>query len=280
MELQAATITRLPFWKMQGSGNDFILIDHRRAIIGEAERVPLVRRLCHPKFGVGADGLIFIEPSASAAFRWRFFNADGSEAEMCGNGGRCAARFAYLNQMAPAAMTFETLAGVIQAEVNGRRVKLGLGQPQYLQLDLTISLPDGDCQGHFINTGVPHVVVLVDDLESVPVVDWGRAIRYHELFQPAGTNVNFVRLSGPQELQIRTYERGVEAETLACGTGAVAAALIAARHLGMPSPVAVRPRSGELLTIYYTPQGDDFAAVFLEGDAVVVFQGEVWLDEL
>ncbi len=260
--------TRLPFWKMQGSGNDFILIDHRRPFIKEEECPALVRRLCQPKFGVGADGLILIEPAAWADFRWRFFNADGSEAEMCGNGGRCAARFAYLNGIAPASLTFETLAGLIQAEVKGRRVKLGLSQPRDLRLHLRIPLAERAWEGHFLNTGVPHVVLLVDELAAAPVAEVGRAIRFHELFQPAGTNVNFVRVSGPQELQIRTYERGVEAETLACGTGSVAAALIAARLFGLPSPVTVRPRSGEILTVHFTPQADSFAAVFLEGDAI------------
>lgn len=280
MPIEPTAPNRLPFWKMQGSGNDFILIDHRNPWVPEAERAPLARRLCQPKFGVGADGVIFIETSAQAAFRWRFFNADGSEAEMCGNGGRCAARFAYLNHLAPASLSFETLAGIIQAEVNGRRVKLGLSEPRELRLHLTIPLPQQDWEGHFINTGVPHVVLIVEDLETAPVAEVGRAIRYHELFQPAGTNVNFIRLSGPQELQIRTYERGVEAETLACGTGSVAAALIAARLQGLASPVTVRPRSGEILTVYFNAAAPNMAPVFLEGEAVVVFQGEIWLDEL
>lgn len=280
MSSKASEANRLPFWKMQGSGNDFILIDHRNPWVPEAERAPLARRLCQPKFGVGADGLIFIEASPHAAFRWRFFNADGSEAEMCGNGGRCAARFAFLNHIAPATLTFETLAGIIQAEVKGRRVKLGLSEPRELRLNLTIPVAEQNWVGHFINTGVPHVVLLVEDLEAAPVAEVGRAIRYHELFQPAGTNVNFVRLSGPRELQIRTYERGVEAETLACGTGSVAAALIAARLQGLASPVTVRPRSGETLTIYFNAAAPNLAPVFLEGDAVVVFQGEIWLDEL
>lgn len=277
---QPAASSRLPFWKMQGSGNDFILINHWQPLIAEPDRAPLARRLCQPKFGVGADGLIFIEPSDRAHFRWRFFNADGSEAEMCGNGGRCAARFAYLNNLAPAQLTFETLAGLIAAEVKGKRVKLGLTAPQDLRLNLTIPLPDRTWQGHFLNTGVPHVVLWVEELESVAVAEIGRAIRYHELFQPAGTNVNFVRQTGPQELQIRTYERGVEAETLACGTGAVAAALIAARLHGLAPPLAVRPPSGEVLTVYFEPAAADLAPVFLEGDATVVFQGEFWLDDL
>lgn len=273
-------MNRLPFWKMQGSGNDFILIDHRRPLFDAAAFAGLAKKLCTPKFGVGADGLIFIEPSARVHFRWRFFNADGSEAEMCGNGGRCAARFAVLNGMAPENLAFETLAGTIQAQVRGRRVKLQLSQPHSLQLHLEIPLPEQTWTGHFINTGVPHVVLPVDDLDAAPVAQAGRAIRFHPLFQPAGTNVNFIQLSGPQELRIRTYERGVEAETLACGTGSVAAALIAARLHHLPSPIAVHPSSGETLTIYFEHQDGHLRSIYLEGDAAVVFQGEIWLEEL
>ena len=273
-------MNRIAFWKMQGSGNDFILIDHRRLFLAEADRVGFVNKVCAPKFGVGADGLIFIETSAHVDFRWRFFNADGSEAEMCGNGGRCAARFAFLNGIAQEKMAFETLAGVIHAKVQGRRVKLELSQPHSLQLNLEIPLPTQTWTGHFVNTGVPHVVLPVADLASAPVAEVGRAIRFHPLFQPAGTNVNFVQITGPQELQVRTYERGVEAETLACGTGSVAAALIASRLHALPSPISVHPSSGETLKIYFENQNGNFGSVFLEGETAVVFQGDIWLDEL
>ena len=271
---------RLSFWKMQGSGNDFIIIDHRQIFINEADFPGLAKKLCTPKFGVGADGLIFIENSDQVNFRWRFFNADGSEAEMCGNGGRCAARFAFLNGIAPEKMAFETLAGVIQAEVQGRRVKLQLSQPHSLQLNLEIPLPTESWTGHFVDTGVPHVVLPFADLAAAPVTEVGRAIRFHPLFQPAGTNVNFVQVIGPQELRVRTYERGVENETLACGTGSVAAALIASRLLALPSPITVHPKSGETLLIYFDNQDGKFQSVFLEGEAAVVFEGEIWLDEL
>lgn len=271
---------RIPFWKMQGSGNDFILIDHRPPIIPEPRRRQFVRTVCTRKLGVGADGLIFIEPSARVDFRWRFFNADGSEAEMCGNGGRCAARFAALNRISGEKLAFETLAGVIHAEVKGRRVKLELGSARDLRLNLNIPVAGESWTGQFINTGVPHVVLLVPDLEAAPVVEIGRAIRYHPMFQPAGTNVNFLTRGGPQELQLRTYERGVEDETLACGTGAVAAALIAACLEGVDSPVLVRPRSGEMLRVFFDNQGGIFSAVCLEGEALVVFQGELWTEEL
>jgi diaminopimelate epimerase len=274
---------RIPFYKMHGGGNDFVLIDHRERFIPEAEQPDFARRVCHRQMGAGADGLILIEasPTASTAnFRWRFYNADGSEPEMCGNGGRCAARFAVLTGIAPAKLSFETLAGTIKAEVKGRLVKLLMAGVGNFILGQNIPLEETTLLGHFLKVGVPHVAVPVAGLEAAPVAAWGRAIRFHAMFAPAGTNVNFIRVEGPQTVRIRTYERGVEDETLACGTGAVASALIAARLGQVVSPVTVHTRGGEALTVYFTPQGEAFTEVFLEGDALVVYQGELWVDEL
>ena len=271
---------RIPFFKMHGGGNDFVLIDHRERFIPEAEQPQFVRRVCHRQLGAGADGLILLEDSPRADFRWRFYNADGSEPEMCGNGGRCATRLAVMNGIAPADLSFETLAGIIQAEVRDRRVKLLMTGVGEVSLNQAIPLEGETLTGHFLKVGVPHVAVPVADLESTPVTRWGRAIRFHPLFAPAGTNVNFIRVEGPQEVVIRTYERGVEDETLACGTGAVAAALIAARLGQVRSPVTVHTRGGEALTVFFTPQGEGFTQVFLEGDALVAYQGELWVDEL
>jgi diaminopimelate epimerase len=274
------TRQRIPFYKMHGGGNDFVLIDHRARFIPEAEQPRFARRVCHRQLGAGADGLILIEASPTANFRWRFYNADGSEPEMCGNGGRCAARFAVMTGIAPAILTFDTLAGPIQAEVKGRLVKLLMAGVGDMNLNQTIPLDEANLQAHFMRVGVPHLVVPVDDLEAAPVAEWGRLLRFHPLFAPAGTNVNFIRVAGPQTLKIRTYERGVEDETLACGTGAVASALIAARLGQVTSPVTVHTRGGEALTIYFTPPGETFNQVFLEGDALVSYQGELWVDEL
>ena len=271
---------RIPFFKMHGGGNDFVLIDHRERFIPEAEQPQFVRRVCHRQLGAGADGLILLEDSPRADFRWRFYNADGSEPEMCGNGGRCAARLAVMHGIAPADLSFETLAGIIKAEVRDRRVKLLMTGVGEVSLNRAIPLEGETLTGHFLKVGVPHVAVPVADLESTPVTRWGRAIRFHPLFAPAGTNVNFIRVEGPQEVVIRTYERGVEDETLACGTGAVAAALIAARLGQVRSPVTVHTRGGEALTVFFTPQGEGFTQVFLEGDALVAYQGELWVDEL
>jgi diaminopimelate epimerase len=270
----------IPFFKMHGGGNDFVLIDHRARFIPEAEQPALARRLCHRQVGVGADGLILIEASAAAHFRWRFYNADGSEPEMCGNGGRCAARFAVLSGMAPETLSFETGAGVIHAEVRDRRVKLALTGVGDFQLNQTIPLEEANVTGHFVRVGVPHLVVPVDDLEAAPVTEWGRLLRFHPMFQPAGANVSFVRFTGPKNLSIRTYERGVEDETLACGTGSVAAALVGACLGRLSSPVQVLTRGGEILTVFFRPQSGACSEVYLEGDALVVYQGELWLEEL
>ncbi len=265
---------------MHGGGNDFVLIDHREPFIPEAEQPQFAHRVCHRQLGAGADGLILIEDCPTANFRWRFFNADGSEPEMCGNGGRCAARFAVIHGIAPADLSFETLAGTIKAEVKGRRVKLLMSGVGDVCLDQTIPLDEATLVGHFMKVGVPHVAVPVDDLEAAPVTQWGRAVRFHPLFQPAGTNVNFICNESPQAIRIRTYERGVEDETLACGTGSVASALLSARLGQVRSPVTVHTRGGEDLIIYFTPAGETFSEVFLEGDALVAYQGELWVDEL
>ncbi len=271
---------RIPFYKMHGGGNDFVLVDHRRALIPEAKQPRFARRVCARQVGVGADGLILIEGSDQADFRWRFYNADGSEAEMCGNGGRCAARLAVMLGIAPPNLSFETLAGIMHAEVKDREVRLELTGIEDFRLYQEIPINGKTVTGHFLKVGVPHVVVPVPDLEQVPVTFWGKVVRFHPLFQPAGTNVNFINLQGSRALEVRTYERGVEDETLACGTGAVASALIAARLGHVQSPVAVQTRGGETLTVHFQLQGETFKEVFLEGEALVVCQGELWVDEL
>ncbi len=264
------------FYKMSGSGNDFILIDNRDGAVNAKEIKDFVAAVCRRKFSVGADGLILIEHSEKADFKWRFFNQDGSLAEMCGNGGRCAARFAYLNQICGPELSFETDAGIVRAIVDGIRVRLEMTQPNGMVLGEEIEAGGKVFSVNSINTGVPHAVIWADDLEGVPIVEWGRPIRYHDRYAPAGTNVNFVKQSENGNLLIRTYERGVEDETLACGTGSVAAALVAARKGLVESPVSVKTRGGDLLTVYFSKAGFDFVDVFLEGDARVIYQGRLW----
>lgn len=270
----------LEFSKLSGSGNDFILIDNRSGAIPLGELPRLTRTLCRRRFSVGADGLIAIEGSARADFRWRFYNADGSEAAMCGNGGRCAARFAFARGICGARLRFETIAGIIHAEVKGTRVKLELLPPHGLKQDIVINVDNAEIRMDAITTGVPHAVILIKDFGEWDVIRTGRALRYHPLFQPEGTNVDFVRKDGASAISVRTYERGVEDETLACGTGSVAAALIGALRYGLVSPVSVKTRGGEVLTVYFTADRDSFRNVFLEGDATWVYDGRVLPESL
>ncbi|HEC31913.1 MAG TPA: diaminopimelate epimerase [Deltaproteobacteria bacterium] len=271
---------RIPFYKMTGSGNDFILIDNRESIVDADRCVELVKSACLRKFSVGADGLILIEKDGEVDFRWRFFNADGSEAEMCGNGGRCAARFAYLKGIVKKPQIFfRTIAGIIRAEVKDTKVKLEMTPPESLETDFDLQLPGRVVRCNFVNTGVPHTVILLDnvnELKKYNVFEVGRTIRYHKRFQPAGTNVNFVVATGLHSMSIRTYERGVEDETLACGTGSIAGAIIGTYKGLVEPPVEMKTQSGETLTIYFDRNDSSFCNVFLEGDALVVYDGNLW----
>ena len=265
----------LPFAKMSGTGNDFILIDHRRPAIHPEAMSDFARLVCRRRFSVGADGLILIEDSDQADFGWRFFNADGSVAEMCGNGARCAARFAYMQGIAPARMRFSTLAGIIEASVADTEVSVRMTRPRDLRLDETLAVNTDSLTLHCVDTGVPHAVLLVDDAAEVDLQDLGSRIRHHDRFAPAGTNVNVVSRAG-DGLLVRTYERGVEGETLACGTGATAAALVAACKGLVTSPVPVTTSGGERLTILFDLD-DEFRAdnVYLKGPALLIYRGEI-----
>ncbi len=270
---------KIPFYKIQGNGNDFILIDNRRGVLKGTALNRLAQQVCHRSRSVGADGLIVIVLSKKADFKWRFFNSDGSEAEMCGNGSRCAARFASLKGIAPKRMTFETRAGLIHAEVRKDTVRVQLPGASGLRMDIAVPLENTIRTGHFINTGVPHLIFFSDRLDAEDVEGAGRRARYHDLFQPAGTNVNFIDVIGPHRLRIRTYERGVEGETLACGTGAVAAALIAAALGKTSSPVTVATRGGDRLVVSFRQEDGQFADLHLEGEAEVVCEGSLYLKQ-
>jgi diaminopimelate epimerase len=267
---------KIPFMKMSGSGNDFILIDHRRPFFSKARMQELARKVCRRRISVGADGLIFIESSERADFKWQFFNADGSEAEMCGNGGRCAARFAYLKGIAGPSLTFETVAGILSAEVDGMRVKLELTNPHSLKLDEPLAVEGKSLTVSSLNTGVPHAVLFVEDVEGWDVVRTGRIIRNHPHFAPSGTNVNFVRVEKGSHLIVRTYERGVEDETLACGTGVVASSLISAFKEFVTSPVSVKTQGGEVLKVYFEIEGKEVKKVYYEGDVHIIYEAEMW----
>ena len=262
------------FTKMSGSGNDFIVIDNRVPVMDDDKKRDFVRRVCDRKMSVGADGVIFVENSERADIKWDFYNDDGSSAEMCGNGGRCLARYAVENKMAPSSMTLETLAGIIGAEVKGDIVKIKLTTPENLRQDIAVDLNGASFQVDSLNTGVPHAIVYADNVEDVNVKEAGNGIRFHSAFAPAGTNVNFVQKVGESALKIRTYERGVEDETLACGTGVVASALLSTLKNKVQPPVAVETQGGDILKVDFDlSSGLESAVVYLEGPARIAFEG-------
>ncbi len=273
---------KLPFTKMNGAGNDFVMLDNRQ---GQLQLDgPQVAHLCDRHRGVGADGVLVVEPAerADADFRMRYYNADGGEVEMCGNGARCFARFAGQLVGTPVdRIAFETMAGVIRAEfASGDTIRLDMGAPHDARAAETLNVDGASLSVHFLNTGVPHALVFVDDVEKTPVVRLGAALRYHERFAPRGTNANFVQVAAPGRLILRTYERGVEDETLACGTGTVAAALIyAGLHPEVASPVPVRVRGGDDLLVGFTRDatGQPAGSAALTGPADFVFHGEIAL---
>lgn len=270
----------IEFWKMSGSGNDFILVDNRDTRIEDDVMGHLVKKICRRRESVGADGVIFLTKSERFDFGWRFLNADGGEVEMCGNGARCVARFAYLKGIAESKMTFETLAGPVAAEVTGQLVKVTMPKPNGLKLDIDLPLETGWRTVDFINTGVPHAVIQVDSLSDYPVFQQGKRIRHHPMFSPEGTNANFIKIIRPDMLEIRTYERGVEDETLACGTGAVAAALVSAARGIVESPVRAKTQGGEELRISFQKEQDEFTQVWFEGKTVIVYQGQLHKEAL
>ena len=264
----------LRFTKMDGAGNDFILIDNRAGDI-DLNRSQIAR-LCDRHRGIGADGVLLLEnPSDHADFRMRYFNADGGEAEMCGNGARCFARFAQKTAGAEEKISFETPAGVISAELAGGLVTLRMTEPTDLRLGVPLGVGSQKTMVHFINSGVPHVVVPVAKVAGVDVRREGSVIRHHEMFSPKGANVNFVEKRGADKIAIRTYERGVEDETLACGTGVVASALIFAATENVKEPITVIARGGDELRVAFERIDKQFRNVTLTGPAEFVFEGTI-----
>lgn len=277
-------MTAIPFTKMVGTGNDFIIVDTLRHRLPSLQRrwQTLSKTLCDRRRGVGADGLLVLEPSNVAQVEMRVFNPDGSEAEMCGNGARCVALY-LKNGAREKSVTIETMAGVLSASVRGNRVAMRMIDPTELQLGLSLTVEGRRWPYGFVNTGVPHAVVPVGRLDTIEVHRLGRAIRSHHRFAPRGTNVNFIqpvrRLK--DHLHVRTYERGVEEETLACGTGVVASAIVhaLAHRFAQRQVVHVHVRSGDVLTVSFdagpserTPR---LTHVVLEGPATHVFDGTV-----
>lgn len=269
----------LHFYKMNGAGNDFIVIDNRDLSISLDGDT--IEALCDRHRGIGADGLLAVEPAEKGAdYKFRYYNADGGEAEMCGNGARCFGRFtAHLGEKLAKRVTFETIAGTLAADMVGENVRIAMSEPKDLKMATGTTVPGLDAAIHFVNTGVPHAVAFVDGgqfFEELDVFNHGRAIRQHADFAPAGTNANFATVISPGHIEIRTYERGVEDETLACGTGMVACALVHHLLTGAPSPIKVDVAGGDTLEIGFEKSGDQsFTKVTLTGPADFVFEGEI-----
>lgn len=267
----------IPFVKMHGAANDFVVVDHRTPFLpgGDAVRAALVRRLCDRRRGVGADGVLLLEGDRELDFAMRYFNADGGAADFCGNGARCLARFALdLGVGRGDEVRFTTAAGPMRGrrtqDPNGIALSVGLidaaGAPE------RVDAADQSFTGRLMRAGVPHFVVPVERVEWVPLAEWGAALRHHPRFEPAGTNVDFVARLAPSRVAMRTYERGVEGETLACGSGAIASALWAVSE-GERPPIVVLTAGGDELRVGLTAQGARWEAT-LEGPAMVAYRGE------
>lgn len=253
------------FHKYQGAGNDFIMIDDRNRDFNLEKEA--IAALCDRRFGIGADGLILLQDDEERDFRMVYFNADGGEGSLCGNGGRCAVRFAHDLGLIREQTQFTAVDGEHVASLDEEVVRLGMGDVN------SIEHRDG---AYFLDTGSPHYVEFVADVDKTDVVGKGRAIRYGELYGPrGGTNVNFAEVAGENHLRVRTYERGVEDETLACGTGVTGCALTAAEIFGWAGPVKVEARGGELSVEFSRKGSGIFSDIYLTGPARYVFQGTI-----
>lgn len=271
------------FYKMTGAGNDFVMVDNRDLSLSAVLTHDNIAALCDRRFGIGADGLIAVEPAREGGdVRMRYYNSDGGEAEMCGNGARCFTAFVdFLSEQGMPVVNFETMAGLVKGVVNeDDTVTVQLTTPKDLKLNVLPPTVEVPAAVHFLNTGVPHAVAYLDDVDEIDIRKAGAFLRYHEMFAPAGTNANFACILSPQHLKLRTYERGVEDETLACGTGMTATALIHAALTGAPSPISLDVAGGCTLSVAFNRTEDgQFSDVTLTGPALMVFRGEVILPD-
>lgn len=262
----------VPFVKMHGAANDFVVVDHRRPFLPD-DLTGLVRRLCDRRRGVGADGVLLLETSHTADAAMRYFNADGGPADYCGNGARCLARFALdLGVGAGDVVTLETPVGIQTARRRDGAIEVRVGVLPRPAAPSTVEAAGRPFVGRLARAGVPHFVVPVDRLHDVPVGEWGAPLRHHARFGAEGANVDFVVAEGDRAIAIRTYERGVEGETLACGSGAIAGALAAAED-GQASPIRVRTAGGDVLRVAFEREDAGYE-VTLAGPAEVAFRGE------
>ncbi|MFH0839572.1 MAG: diaminopimelate epimerase [Candidatus Omnitrophota bacterium] len=265
----------IEFTKLVAAGNDFILIDNARkkveSKVGSLSK--LAKLVCARRRSIGADGLLVLEGSRRADVAMRIFNPDGSEPEMCGNGSRCLAYYVAHRGITGNNLSIETEAGILKAVVRKDMVKVGITEPKDLRLDIVLHSASEEMNLAFVNTGVPHAVHIVKNLGAVDVKKIGRQVRYHKIFAPEGANVDFIKIHGARAISMRTYERGVEGETFACGTGAVASAIIASELKNVRPPVKVRTFGGEVLRIYFKKKDKRYRDVYLEGAVKLVFDG-------
>ncbi|HOV21538.1 MAG TPA: diaminopimelate epimerase [bacterium] len=260
---------KIKFSKIVGSGNDFVVIDNRKFLIKERNKFAI--SVCDRKFGVGADGLLLLENSTDADFKMRIFNPDGSEPEMCGNGLRCIIKFAYDEGIKrKKKLTIETKSGILRGEIIGEEIKAELKIIGNYKLNIEVNLENKKIKGHFINTGVPHFVIITDNTDKIDIINDSRNIRYHKIFSPEGTNVDWITPENEKTIKIRTYERGVEDETLSCGTGSVASAIISYLLGYTKMPTKIIARSGEILTISFDK---NFSEIYLQGKVITTFKG-------
>lgn len=266
----------ISFTKMHGCGNDFIIIDNRNGMLQGIDLEKFVKDCCNRKFHIGADGLMLIENSQTSDFSMRYFNADGSEGKMCGNGARCIANYAFQHGIASEQMVFETLAGLYKAHILDDENVVLYFPPvpvREMKLHRNLKLDQKQYDYHFLEVGVPHTIIFQKDrLIDGSFEKWGRRVRHHHHFSPNGTNVNLVEIKENGNLFIRSYERGVEAETLACGSGATAAAIVYALIYQVQSPVHVETKGGKL-KIHFEMHESEINSITLTGPARTSFSG-------
>lgn len=270
---------KIPFWKMSGSGNDFVVIDNRKKVL-TGDLSVWAQRFCHRQFGVGADGLLLLQNDPEADFRMLYFNADGSRADMCGNGARCMAWFAHEKGVVGSEFRFITDAFPVNAFVKGSVIRVSLADVRDYKSEIVAAVGGKKYRTVFLNTGVPHAVLFVTNADAVDILKLGRALRFHKAFGPKGTNVNFVQKIAANTLRVRTYERGVEGETLACGTGVTASAIAAALKGLAKAPVQCVVSGGDTLNVRFhlSPNARAIAGdVSLEGPVKLTFKGEFYV---
>jgi len=259
---------KINFTKMHASGNDFVVLEDSSKF---RNKPALARKLCDRKFGIGADGLLFFGHSRKTDFSFQIYNSDGTHPKMCGNGARCVALYGKSKiKGQKVKFRIETEAGIIDALVKKNKVKIKMNTPEKLKLSFPIKIGGKTLKANFVIVGVPHAIIPVKDVSKIDVENTGRAIRFHRRFQPEGTNVNFVQVSNSGRIKVRTYERGVEGETLSCGTGSTSSAFILNKLGSVKNRVSVLTKSGEVLVIDMKKAG-----VYLTGAAEIVFKGSI-----